>query len=119
MNFDLNFTEIKKEWHGTFKGYVIGFIASLILTTLSFLLVITQVFSNQILIYTIVALALIQAIFQLLFFLHLGKEDKPKWESMIFYFMILILVIIVVGSLWIMRDLDERLMPMQMEMSHD
>ena len=32
MHDDLSLEEIKKEWHGTLKSYVIGFIASLLLT---------------------------------------------------------------------------------------
>ena len=32
----------------------------------------------------IVALALLQAIVQLLFFLHVGQEAKPRWETLVF-----------------------------------
>lgn len=111
MTSELSLKEIKKEWHGTLASYAIGFTASIILTTISFLLVITRFLSGQSLIYAITGLALVQAIFQLLFFLHLGKEPKPRWETIIFFFMLLILLIIVVGSLWIMYDLNDRLMP--------
>jgi cytochrome o ubiquinol oxidase operon protein cyoD len=55
---------------------------------------------------------------QLRFFLHLGQEAKPRWETMIFYFMVLVLLIIALGSLWIMHDLEERVMS-NMEMTHD
>jgi cytochrome o ubiquinol oxidase operon protein cyoD len=111
---DLSLKEIQKEWHGTLKSYVIGFISSLFLTIASFLLVLIKPFSAQTLTYSIVALAIIQAMIQLKFFLHLGQEDK-RWESMIFYFMVLILLVIAVGSLWIMYDLNYRLM----DMAHD
>lgn len=102
--------EIQKEWHGTFQSYAIGFVSSLLLTATSFFLVSTKLFSEQILVYLLVGLAIIQAIFQLLFFLHLGKEDKPRWESLVFYFMVMVLLIIVLGSLWIMYNLNDRLM---------
>ena len=36
MEHDLTLIEMKKEWHGTLKSYAIGFIASLILTSISF-----------------------------------------------------------------------------------
>ena len=50
----------------------------------------------------------------------MGQEAKPRWETLIFCFMVLILLIIVIGSLWIMNDLNERVMPeMTREMSHD
>ena len=110
MTTDLSLREIKKEWHGTLKAYVIGFFASLLLTSLSFFIAIVKPFSEQHLIYALVSLAMAQAIVQLLFFLHLGQEAKPRWETLVFYFMVLVLLIIVIGSLWIMYDLNDRVM---------
>lgn len=117
-NGELSLSEIQKEYHGTWKAYYIGFIASLFLTALSFSLAITGLFSGHVLIYTLIFLALVQAVVQLRFFLHLGQEPKPRWETMIFYFMVLVLLIIALGSLWIMHDLNDRVMS-QMEMTHD
>src|ERR1700722_18754434 len=108
MTTDLSLKEIQKEWHGTLKSYVIGFLASLLLTAASFSLVITKILSGQLLIFTIFGLAIVQAIVQLLFFLHVGQEAKPRWESLVFYFMVLVLLIVVIGSLWILFDLNDR-----------
>jgi cytochrome o ubiquinol oxidase operon protein cyoD len=120
MSEDLSLKETQKEWHGTLKSYVIGFIASILLTAASFSLVIMKLLSEHLLMYTIVSLALVQAIFQLLFFLHVGQEAKPRWETLVFYFMLLVLFIIAIGSLWIMHDLNNRVMSnMTMEMPHD
>jgi cytochrome o ubiquinol oxidase operon protein cyoD len=112
----LSFQEIKKEWKGSFKSYVIGFFLSLIFTSLSFYLVLAKVLEGMPLLYSIVALAITQAAIQLIFFVHLGQEDKPKWESLIFFFMLLLLSIIAAGTIWIMQDLDARVM---VEMHHD
>ena len=112
MSFELySLAEVQKEWHGTLKSYLIGFAASLLLTMASFFLVITKYLSGRSLIYAVICLAIAQAACQLRFFLHLGQEAKPRWETLIFYFMLLILLIIVIGSLWIMYDLNERMMP--------
>lgn len=112
--------KIKKEWYGTLNDYLVGFIASTLLTGASFLLVITKFLSGQALILTLIGLALAQAIIQLLFFLHVGQEPKPRWETLVFYFMVMVLLIIAVGSLWIMYDLNDRVMSnMAMEMPHD
>lgn len=120
MNHELSLKECQKEWHGTFRSYVIGFVGSILLTIISFFLVATQFLSGPNLIYTIASLALLQAIIQLIFFLHIGQEAKPRWESVVFIFMFIILLIIVIGSLWVMQDLNERMMPpMVGEMSHD
>lgn len=110
MSEELSLQEIKKEWHGSLRSYVIGFIASLTLTSCAFLLVITKMITGRILVYSLIALALIQAVFQLLFFLHVGQEAKPRWETLVFYFMLLVLLIIAMGSLWIMHDLNDRVM---------
>ncbi len=110
MHDELSLSEIKKEYHGSLKSYILGFFLSLIFTLISFSLVVFEVLPRQTLIYSLPFLALIQAGIQLVFFLHLGKEENPKWESLVFYFMVLVLLIIVLGSLWIMYDLEARTM---------
>lgn len=119
MSSELSLRETKKEWHGTLQAYVIGFIGSIVLTAISFGLVISQALSGTTLVYTLIGLALLQAIVQLLFFLHVGQEPKPRWETLIFLFMVLILAIIALGSIWIMHDLDDRVMRSMMEKMDD
>ncbi|MBS4167819.1 cytochrome o ubiquinol oxidase subunit IV [Parachlamydia sp. AcF125] len=120
MHRERSLQDIQKEWHGTLKSYVIGFIGSILLTLLSFSIVSARLLSGRALVYTIVGLALIQAIVQLRYFLHLRQEAKPKWETIVFYFMLLVLLIIALGSVWIMQDLNDRVMSdMAMEMTHD
>lgn len=123
MHEELSLKEIQKEWHGTYKAYLIGFIASLLLTAASFYIVLDRLFSGPILVYAILGLGFIQAVVQLLFFLHLGQEAKPRWETVVFLFMVMVLLIIVLGSLWIMYDLNDRVMAGMSEiaggMSHD
>jgi cytochrome o ubiquinol oxidase operon protein cyoD len=102
--------EVKKEWHGSLRSYLVGFFVSIILTACSFFLVISKALTSQWLMHGIVGLALLQAIVQLLFFLHLGQEAKPRWETVVFWFMVLVLLIVALGSLWIMHDLDNRVM---------
>ena len=110
MSLSHNLKDTQKQWHGSFRAYMIGFFSSLLLTGTSFALVIWKIFSDHFLIYAIVSLALVQAFIQLRFFLHVGEEDKPKWESLIFYFIAFILLIITLGTLWIMHDLNRRVM---------
>lgn len=101
---------IKKEYHGTYRSYVVGFVVSLILTGASFGLVVGKVLEGAALVWALVGLALVQASCQLIYFLHLGQEEAPRWESLLFYFMLLVLLIVVLGTLWIMFDLDNRTM---------
>lgn len=117
MSEELSLIEIQKEYHGTLKAYLIGFTASVLLTIASFGLVVSGLLQRDVLIYAILGLALTQAIVQLLFFLHAREGAKPRWELVVFYFMVAILLIVVAGSLWIMHDLNDRVMTM--DMSHD
>lgn len=115
MSEERTLKEIQKSWPQTLKLYVIGFLSSMVLTFISFSLAVAKPFTNQILIPILVFLALTQAIVQLVFFMHLGQEEKPRWMSLVFYFMILVVLIVVLGSLWIISDLNHRVMP---EMPH-
>lgn len=100
--------------------YVSGFILSLAFTLTSFALVEAHVhsmyrdFSNVFLIGTTMILALAQFFAQLYFFLHLGRETKPRWKLLVLAFMILVVLIIVLGSIWIMYNLNYHMTPQQM-----
>jgi cytochrome o ubiquinol oxidase operon protein cyoD len=48
---------------------------------------------------------------QLHYFLHLGDEPKPQWNLLTFGFMIGVVLILVFGTLWIMNNLNDRMMP--------
>lgn len=110
MEHELSLAEIQKEWHSTVQSYIRGFILSLLLTCSSFFLVATRWLEGGILILSIALLGVLQAIVQLLFFMKAGKEKKPRWKTLALIFMIFVLLIIVTGSLWIMYDLNERVM---------
>lgn len=91
---------------GTFKSYVIGFIASITLTLVAFLLVTQHLLEDFNLTYTIMGLAFVQALIQLKYFLHLDLDFDPTGNLIAFLFMVLVIGIIVIGSLWIMSHLD-------------
>jgi cytochrome o ubiquinol oxidase subunit IV len=105
--------ENPQEWSelGSFKSYLLGFILSVVLTIAAYLAVVRHTFSGKVLLFVILGVATLQMLVQFIFFLHLGKESKPRWNMMIFLFMLLIVGILVVGSLWIMSNLDYRMMP--------
>lgn len=97
--------------HGTLKSYIIGLTTCVLLTLISFFLVIQGILTGTSLRIALVLLALIQTWVQLVLFLHLGKESKSRANLLIFLFMALILLTIVFGTLWIMFSLDYRVMP--------
>lgn len=91
--------------------YVIGYILSLVLTLNTFILVSSP--STILSLNTVMLLALLavlQVIAQLIFFLHLGREEKPRWNSMAFWTMVMVVLFIVIGSIWVMNNLDYNMM---------
>jgi cytochrome o ubiquinol oxidase operon protein cyoD len=93
------------------KNYVIGFILSVILTLLAFLIVWQSLLQDIYLVGSLIILAISQLYVQVIFFFNLDTETKPKWNTMAFLFMMLIVLIVVLGSLWIMTSLDYNMMP--------
>ncbi len=91
---------------GTFNGYLIGFILSLILTISAYFLTIKHSLSRNLLVVLIAVFAISQFFIQLIFFLHLFKDSKPRYRLLVFVFMICIVLILVGGSLWIMTNLN-------------
>ncbi len=106
-----NMKEISLGKHGNIRSYVIGFIWSIILTLASYFLVVAHIFTGLNLVLVITALSIIQVMIQMIYFLHLGDEPKPYWNLIAFLFMTLVVVILVGGSLWIMYNLNYRMMP--------
>ncbi|HXF28685.1 MAG TPA: cytochrome o ubiquinol oxidase subunit IV [Chlamydiales bacterium] len=97
--------------HTTLKSYLIGLVISLILTLASYFVVTEQLFTRDVIIYTICGFGFVQALVQLYYFLHLGQESKPHWNMIVFLFMAMVLAIVVVGSLWIMNHLNYNMTP--------
>lgn len=102
-------------WNVSCKPVVLGFILSLILTLAAYRIVTHHHLSSFVLVSSVVVLGCIQALTQLVFYLHLGLESKPRWNIMMFWFTVLVIIVLVGGSLWIMKNLDYNLMP---TMSH-
>lgn len=111
MSHEPSLDEVQKEYHGSLRSYLMGFIYCALLTLTSFWLVVSKKLALKHLLYSLVALALIQALIQLRYFLKLGHERKPYWQTLIFAFLVLVLLIIAIGTLWVMFDLNARLMP--------
>ncbi|HUS26353.1 MAG TPA: cytochrome o ubiquinol oxidase subunit IV [Nevskiaceae bacterium] len=92
--------------HGSLLSYTAGFGLSIILTLEAYFAVINEVFRGNGLVTLIATLAIVQLVVQLVFFLHLGRESKPRWNLTVFAFMLLVIGIVVIGSLWIMHNLN-------------
>ncbi len=102
----------KTRSYGSVKSYLFGYIFSIILTLAAYGLVQLHLSSNhETLSHTTLAIAVFifaitQLAVQLVFFLHLGREQKPYSQSLSFLFVAFIITVLIVGSLWIMANLD-------------
>jgi len=96
--------------HGSTVSYFIGFILSLVFTIIPYHIVVNDVVSGWTLMAVLGVFAIAQLMIQLVFFLHIGSERRPHWNLLVFLFMVLVVAIVAVGSLWIMYNLDYNMM---------
>lgn len=96
--------------HGSVKTYMTGFILSIILTVIPFWMVMTGAVSPAVILGTILAMAVVQVLVHLVCFLHMNTESDEGWNMTAFVFTVLIIAILVVGSIWIMWNLNYNMM---------
>lgn len=93
------------------RSYVIGFILSLSLTLASYTVAVSsQANAVSYSIAVLIGLAIVQIIVQVIYFLHLAREPKPRWNTIAFITMVMVVLFIVVGSIWIMNNLNYNMM---------
>ena len=95
------------------RTYLSGYILSLVLTITAYLLVTHPHYSVGLIVAAVLILAVVQFLVQLVFFLHIGVERRPRWKLAVLIFMVGIVLIIVIGSIWIMNNLNYRMTPQQ------
>ncbi len=88
------------------KKYIIGYVLSLLLTLATFASVQATIIDGWALRSVLVVLAVVQLIVQLVYFLHISVETKPRWKLLVLLYTIMTVVVIVLGSMWIMYNLD-------------
>ena len=93
-----------------YKSYIIGFILSVAATLIAYFFVVNHLWPKEMLTYIVLGIAVVQLVIQAVFFLHIGRGSRLKLVT--FLFAILVVLVIVVGSLWIMHNLDYNMMHM-------
>lgn len=96
-------------------SYTAGFILSILLTILAYSTVTRHSLVGNGLVFVLLALAITQAVVQLLFFLHVGSETRPRWRLLMLFLMLIFAMILILGSIWIMYNLNYRMTPQQMD----
>ena len=99
--------------HGTMGQLMIGFALAAILTIIPFYLVMAEVdMARSTLVGIIMGLGAVQIIVHLVYFLHLKRSSEEGWNFFATIFAVVILVIVLAGSLWVMHNMNENMMPM-------
>lgn len=102
------------------KSYLIGFVICVALTLLSFYFGFQHVnsehasYSHEFLRTLFGILAIVQLVAQLIFFLHLGKGSDSSWNLAALFSTAFIVLLLVVGSIWIMNHLNYNMTPSEM-----
>ncbi|MEM6481738.1 MAG: cytochrome o ubiquinol oxidase subunit IV [Pseudomonadota bacterium] len=101
-----------RESHGSYRGYIIGFFLSLVLTIIPFWVVLSEVeISLALALSVIFGLGAIQIVVHVHYFLHVTLSNEAGWQAMSLVFTVVLLVICLAGSIWVMFHLDENMMP--------
>jgi cytochrome o ubiquinol oxidase operon protein cyoD len=96
---------------GSLKTYAVAFILSIGLTAVAFTLAgLSGGLSKGVVLVGILAAAIVQILVQLRFFLHLGTGPSVRWNVLSLVVTLVIMLLFVGGSLWIMANLNSRMM---------
>lgn len=91
--------------------YLVGLVCCLLLTFLSFWIVMANQFSKLTMFSVIYASAIIQFLVQVICFLRLNTQtEQARTNVLSLLFTIVILISIIIGSLWIMNNLNFNMM---------
>ena len=98
--------------HASFSGYMIGFMASVFLTAIPFVLVMADVFkSDGVTSLIILAFAAVQIVVHMVYFLHMNFHSEGGWNMLSLLFTAVLLFITLFGSLWVMYNMNVNMMP--------
>ena len=108
------------ETHFTLRGYATGFFAAVFLTALPFWFVMGKTFgSSGITAAVILALAAVQIVVHMIYFLHMSPKSEGGWNLLALLFTVMLVVIALSGSLWVMYHLNHNMMPDSMMNMHN
>jgi cytochrome o ubiquinol oxidase subunit IV len=98
--------------HGSYRSYMTGFILSVILTAIPFWLVMARPIEDASLTgLIVVGFAAVQIVVHMIYFLHMNTRSEGGWTLTALVFTAIIVIIVLVGSLWVMYNLNVNMMP--------
>jgi len=105
--------------HATVKGYLTGFVLSLILTAIPFWIVMGNVFDkSSTTAFVVLAFAAVQIVVHMIYFLHMNAKSEHGWTMLALIFTVVVVVITLSGSLWVMYHMNHNMIPGLMNETH-
>ncbi|HBV77297.1 MULTISPECIES: cytochrome o ubiquinol oxidase subunit IV [Vibrio] len=92
------------------KGYITGFVLSLVLTMIPFYFAYTGVLPRETTIEILIITAVLQLVVHLFYFLHMDSSERGIFNMVSFVFTAVIVFIVIAGSIWIMWNLNHNMM---------
>ena len=103
--------------HGSYSSYITGFVLAVILTVIPFGIVMGGwIDSRPLAVGIIVICAVAQMLVHMVYFLHMNSRAEEGWTLLSTLFTIVIVVIVLAGSLWVMFQKNQNMMP---QMNHE
>ncbi|SWX47978.1 cytochrome O ubiquinol oxidase subunit IV [Klebsiella pneumoniae] len=95
--------------HGSVKSNMTGFLLSVMLTAIPFWLVMGRGTTEGAIPGVVLVCAVVQVMVHLVYFLHLNITSETRWNLVAIVFTAVIIFIVITGSLWIMWNLNRRM----------
>ena len=95
---------------GSYFSYTLGFTLSIIATLIPYLALQYHLIGGGHFVVLAVAFALLQLFVQLVLFLHLNFKKRSQTNLIVFIYTIILVGTVVVGTLWIMQNLNKNMM---------
>ena len=99
-------------YHASVKGYLTGFILSVVLTAIPFGLVMFKVLpTSGITALVVLGFAMVQIVVHMIYFLHMNTRVEGGWSMLALLFTAVLVLIMLSGSIWVMYHLNTNMMP--------
>ena len=95
---------------GGLKSYLIGFFMAVILTVIPFAMVMSGAFSKGVTVIVISVMAAVQMLVHMVYFLHMDRTPEQRSNVQVGLFSLLIIGIVIVGSLWVLHNMNVNMM---------
>ena len=94
--------DLEQKWNTSIRPLIWGLVIS------SILLIGVYVFAQVN--WLVMLLTYAQSVAVLVYFMHLGIENKPRWNLIVFLFMLVLVIVVIGGSMWVMYNIDYNVM---------